>query len=38
MKKQMIFKSEHKYSLDEFGISEARIKNDFAFIYDNYDL
>jgi hypothetical protein len=38
VKKQMTFKSEHKYSLDEFGIDETRIKNDFAFIYDNYDL
>lgn len=36
--KQQNFKSEHKYSLEQFGISEEQILNDFDFIYKNYNV
>ncbi|RLD78571.1 MAG: hypothetical protein DRJ10_10125, partial [Bacteroidetes bacterium] len=37
-KRQKIFKSDHKYSLDEFGLDEPTIRSDFKFIYDNYNV
>lgn len=36
--KQKTFKSQHKYSLDEFGLNEQKIKKDLNFIYENYNL
>jgi hypothetical protein len=32
-KKQKQYQSAHKYSLEEFGISEAQIEQDFHFYY-----
>ncbi len=36
--KQKSFKSGHIYSLEEFGLIESKIREDFKFIYDNYDI
>jgi hypothetical protein len=36
--KQRTFKSGHQYSLEEFGLDERRIREDFKFFYDNYDV
>lgn len=33
--KQRTYKSEHKYELSKFGITEERIRNDYAKLYDN---
>jgi hypothetical protein len=35
-KKQKSFKSLHEYALEDFGLLESKIKEDFKFIYDNY--
>ncbi|HNW82239.1 MAG TPA: sulfotransferase [bacterium] len=35
---QKEFKTEHIYSLDQFGITKEQIEKDFAFIYENYDV
>lgn len=37
-KRQKHFKSDHKYSLEEFGLDESTIRSDFKFIYDNYNV
>ena len=34
--KQKTFHSEHKYSLEQYGISEKKIEEDFSFVFDNY--
>ena len=34
--KQKIFKSEHNYNLEKFGLSEDRIKKDFSKIYETF--
>lgn len=36
LNKQQDYKSKHHYSLEEFGLEEATIKKDFAFIYEHY--
>jgi hypothetical protein len=36
VEKQKSFRSEHKYSLGQYGISEEQIEKDFKFVYDNY--
>ncbi|MBN2758316.1 MAG: sulfotransferase [Bacteroidales bacterium] len=36
--KQKEYKSQHKYSLEEFGLSEQKIITDFNFIYENYNV
>jgi len=36
--KQQDFKTEHIYSLEQFGLTEQQIENDFAFIYESYDV
>ncbi|MFH2141410.1 MAG: sulfotransferase [Bacteroidota bacterium] len=38
IKKQTVFKSKHEYSLNDFGLSEEQVREDFAFIYKNYDV
>lgn len=35
---QKSFKSRHQYSLEDFGLEEKKIREDFKFIYDNYDV
>jgi len=35
---QRAYKTDHKYSLEEFGLSEKMIRKDFDFIYENYDI
>lgn len=37
-KKQKEFKSEHRYNIKEFGLSEEKIRKDFGFVYENYDV
>ncbi len=34
--KQRAYKSKHKYDLARFGLDEARIRRDYAFIYDSF--
>jgi hypothetical protein len=34
--KQKTFKTEHKYSVDEFGFTKEKVERDFAYIYENY--
>ena len=34
--KQKSRKSSHKYSLEKFGLTEPRIREDLKFVYDNY--
>lgn len=36
--KQKEFKSEHSYNIKDFGFSEEKIRKDFSFIYENYDV
>ena len=36
--KQKEFKTEHVYSLEQFGLTEKQIEQDFAFVYENYDV
>jgi len=36
--KQVTYKSKHIYDLEEFYLSETKIKKDFRFIYDNYEV
>jgi len=36
--KQRNYKSEHKYSLDKYGLTEEQIRRDLSFVYEIYDL
>ncbi len=36
--KQRNYQSGHSYSLDKFGLTEERIRNDLCFLYDRYEL
>jgi hypothetical protein len=36
--KQKSHHSEHKYTLEEFGLSKEQIMRDFDFIYSNYNV
>jgi len=38
LNKQTAYKSKHHYTLEEFGLSEKRIKRDFDFIYQKYNV
>jgi hypothetical protein len=34
--KQGKYKSNHKYSLEQFGLSEERIRKDYKIVYDTF--
>ena len=36
--KQKTFKTEHIYSLEQFGLTEEQVRRDFAFVFEKYDL
>ena len=36
--KQKTFKTEHIYSLEQFGLTEEQVRKDFAFVFEKYDL
>ncbi|MBP5202787.1 sulfotransferase, partial [bacterium] len=36
--KQKTFKTEHVYSLEQFGLTEEQVRKDFAFVFEKYDL
>ena len=36
--KQREYRSEHKYSLEKFGLSEERIRRDLEFVYRDYGI
>jgi hypothetical protein len=36
--KQRSYRSEHTYDLSEYGLTEERIRRDFAFVYDTYGI
>jgi omega-hydroxy-beta-dihydromenaquinone-9 sulfotransferase len=38
IEKQKSYKTEHIYSLEKFWLTEAKIRNDFNFIYDSYNV
>jgi len=36
--RQKTFKTKHKYQLEDFDLNKEKIRKDFSFIYENYDI
>jgi len=36
--KQRAYKSSHKYSLEQFGLTEEQVREDLAFVYETFEM